>query len=200
MHATLHQIDGIPAPQDTSWVDDVLTCLRARATPAGALVTRPLGSGPGAVIAFWDNSADAAAASGGFGSGSISVGPSQAYEVDVRKGGMSAATPPRFLQLLRFDGPRSPEWLAAYRRSGEERIWPAVRDLPGLVDHVGGTAADGACFSAGSAESVEAFESAERAIFSTELLPWEEPANLTGPDSFVIMRLMHADVPVGADR
>ena len=49
MQATVHPIDGVPGPQDNSWVDAVLTHL---GTPAGALVARPLGVGPGAVVAF----------------------------------------------------------------------------------------------------------------------------------------------------
>ena len=201
MYATVHQIDELPGPHDTSWADDVLAALRALATPAGALVSRPIGPGPGSDVALWDDAADASAAGGGVGrAGSVSVGPSPTYEIDLRKNGTSAGRPAHYLQLIRFDGPRSAEWLAASLRSGEERIWPAVRDLPGLVEVVGGTAADGSTFSAGTAESVEAFEEMGKAIYRTELLPWEDPADLTGPDSFEITRLVHADLPVGADR
>ena len=35
---------------------------------------------------------------------------------------------------------------------------------------------------------------------STELLPGEDPAYLTGPDTFAVLRLLHADLPVGATR
>jgi len=199
MHATVHTIDGIPGPQDTSWVDEVLTALRAAATPAGALITRPLGPGPGCVIALWDDATAAAAATAGFGTGSVTVGPSRSYEIESRRVGVSIE-PARYLQLLVFEGPRSPEWSAAYARAGEQRIWPAVRDLHGLVEHVGGTAADGAVFSATLAQSVEALEASGGAIMSTELLPGEDPAHLTGPDSFSILRLLHADLPVGASR
>lgn len=200
MHATIHTIDGIPGPQDTSWVDEVLTALRAAATPAGALITRPLGPGPGYVIALWDNAAAAAAVTAGFGStGSVTVGPSRSYEVESRRAGVSIE-PAHYLQMLVFEGPRSPEWSAAYARAGEQRIWPAVRDLPGLVEHVGGTAADGAVFSATLAQSVDALEASTGAIMSTELLPGEDPAHLAGPDSFTILRLLHADLPVGASR
>jgi hypothetical protein len=200
MHATLHQIDGNPGPQDSSWVDEVLSALPADAPLAGVLVTRQLVPGPGFLLAFWDGASDAAVAARGLGAvGAVTVGKGRTYEVGSRKAG-PGTQPARYLQLLTFDGPRGPEWSAAYARAGEERIWPAIRDLPGLVEHVGGTAADGSCFSAGLAESVEALEACAAAIMSTELLPGEDPAYLTGPDSMTILRLLHADLPVGASR
>jgi hypothetical protein len=200
MHATLHQIDGNPGPQDTSWVDEVLRALNAVAPPAGALVMRPLVPGPCFLLALWDDAADTAAAAPGLGAtGAVTVGPGKTYEIDWRKAGM-LTRPARYLQLLTFDGPRSPEWTAAYARAGAQRIEPAVRDIPGLVEHIGGRAADGSCFSAALAESVETLEACAVAIMSTELLPGEDPVHLTGPDSVTILRLLHADLPVGTSR
>ena len=48
--------------------------------------------------------------------------------------GRSVGLPPTTAQLVRFDGPRDAAAVAASRRAGDERIWPAVRDLDGLVD------------------------------------------------------------------
>jgi hypothetical protein len=198
MHATVHSIDGIPGPQDTSWVDAVLTALRSRGVPAGALVAAPMGIGPGTVVALWDDGTDAATAPSG-PAGSVTLSPGRAYEVDVRKAGVGTG-PARYLQLLTFDGPHDADWSAAYDRAGEHRVWPAVRDVPGIVEFVGGRARDGARFGATAAESVEALEASAAAIMSTELLPGEDPAHLTGPDSLAVLRLLHADLPVGADR
>ncbi len=198
MHATVHPIEGIPGPQDTSWVDEVLAALRSRGVPAGALVAAPLGMGPGTVVALWDDEADAATAPAG-PVGRVTLGPGRAYGVDVRKAGAGTG-PARYLQLTTFDGPRDAGWSAAYERAGEHRIWPAVRELPGIVEVLGAQAADGARIAATAAESAEALEAAAAAIMSTELLPGEDPAQLTGPDGLTVLRLLHADLPVGAGR
>jgi hypothetical protein len=191
MHATVHPIDGVPGPQDNSWVDAVLTALRA---PAGALVARPLGLGPGFVIAFWTDEP----ATDGVVAGGVTVGPGTAYEIGTHRAGPSAG-PARYLQLTTFAG-RDEAWCAAFDRSGEERIWPAVRDLPGLVGVLTGAAPGGGRMTVTLSDSVEALEAGAAAILSTELLPWEKPEHLTGPDALAILRLLHADVPVGATR
>ena len=196
MHATVHTVEGIPGPQDTAWVDEVLTALRSRGVPAGALIAAPLGMGPGTVVALWDDERDAAPPAGP--AGTVTLGSGRPYEVDVRKAGAGTG-PPRYLQLLTFDGPRDAEWSAAFDRAGEHRIWPAVRDVPGIVEFLGGRSADGGRIAATAAESVEALEDAAKVVLSTELLPGEDPADLTGPDHFAILRLRHADLPVGAD-
>ena len=62
MQATVHLVDGVPGPQDNSWVDAVLAHLDRT---AGALVARPIGLGPGAVVAF------GTAATAGFTAGAV---------------------------------------------------------------------------------------------------------------------------------
>lgn len=198
MHATVHSIEGIPGPQDTSWIDAVLTALRSRGVPAGALVAAALGMGPGTVVALWDDERDAAGAPAG-PAGTVTIHPGREYEVDVRKAGAGAG-PAHYLQLLSFDGPRDAEWSAAFERAGEHRIWPAVRDVPGIVEFLGARRPDGGRVAVTAAESVEALEEAAKVVLSTELLPGEDPADLTGPDSLAVLRLLHADLPVGADR
>lgn len=187
MQATLYDLDGVPGPQDNTWVDAVLGAL---APPAGAIVGRPLGLGPGVAVAFGPTAPD------GFGAGPVSARPGTAYQVDVHRTGRSTA-PAHYLQLTTFTG-RDAEWCAAFDRSGEERIWPAVRDLPGLVALLGLTTADGGRAMLTLTESIEALESGVARIMSTELLPWEKPEHLTGPDGMAVLRLLHADVPAAA--
>jgi hypothetical protein len=192
MQATVHPIDGVPGPQDNSWVDAVLAHL---GTPAGALVARPLGVGPGAVVVLRSEGGDPA----GFAAGPVTAGPGTGYRIDTQHSG-SATGPARYLQLTTFTG-RSPEWTAAFDRSGEERIWPAVKDVPGLVGVLVGSTSDGAGRLALTlAESVESLEAGAAAIMSSALLPWEQPEHLSGPDSLAILRLLHADLPAGAVR
>jgi hypothetical protein len=44
--------------------------------------------------------------------------------------------------------------------------------------------------------SVETPEALRRAILGTELLPWEDPAQLTDPDRIDIDRVLVAQLPV----
>ena len=197
MHATVHPLDGVPGPQDNSWVDPVLTALRARAVPAGALVARPIGLGSGLVVALWD-AADAAAATPGFGpAGPVTVGPGPAYRIAVHRTGRSAG-PARVLQVTTFGGGRGERWGQAFDRADEERVWPAVRDLPGLVASLVGAGPDGTRVVVTAMDSIEQLHAGGAAILSTTLLPWEDPADLTGPDDMAVAWLVHADLPTAA--
>ena len=184
MQATLHELDGVPGPQDNSWVDAVLAHLDH---PAGTLIARPLSLGPGVLVVFGP------ATTAGFTAGPVTAGPGTTYEIVARHTG--AGSRPHYLQLITFDGPRSPEWCAAFDRSGEERLWPAVRDVPGLVGDLTGSTSDGGRLVLTLAESVETLEAGAISALSTELLPWEKPEHLTGPDGAMLLRLLHADVP-----
>ena len=197
MHATVHALDGVPGPQDDSWVDAVLTALRARAVPVGALVARPLGLGAGAVVALWEV-AVAAADAGSGPAGPVTLGPGVPYRVGTHLVGRSAG-PARYLQLTSFAA-RGEGWGERFDRAGEERITPAVRDLPGLVASLGCAGPDGARVSATLTDSLEELHAGTAAILSTTLLPWEDRADLVGPDGLEVLRLVHADVPAGADR
>jgi hypothetical protein len=187
MQATVHLVDAVPGPYDNSWVDAILAHLDR---PAGALVARAIGLGPGVLVAFGTT------ATAGFTAGPVGVGAGTAYEiVDQRPG--RAAGRARYLQLTTFVG-RSPEWCAAFDRSTAERAWPAVQDVPGLVGGLVGSTSDGGRIVLTLAESIEALEAGAIAIMSTELLPWEKPEHLTGPDDLTILRLLHADVSAAA--
>ena len=187
MQATVHLVDGVAGPHDNSWVDAVLAPLDR---PAGALVARAIGFGPGLLVAF------GAAETAGFTAGPVSVRPGTAYEITDQRAGRGRG-PARYLQLTTFAG-RSPEWCAAFDRSIAERGWPAVQDVPGLVAGLLGSTSDGGRIALTLAESIETLEAGAAAIMSTELLPWEKPEHLTGPDDLTILRLLHADVPAAA--
>ncbi len=197
MHASVHPVDGVPGPHDNSWADPVLTALGARAVPAGALVARPMGLGSGLVVALWADAADAAAATPGLGSaGPVTVGPGPAYRIAAHRAGRSTG-PARFLQVVTFRG-RSERWGQAFDRADEERIWPAVRDLPGLVASLTGAGPDGARVVVTATDSIEQLHAGAAAILSTTLLPWEDPADLTGPDDVAVLWLVHAHLPTAA--
>ncbi len=53
MYATMHDVTGLPGPQDDSWVDEVLDAVRASGAPTGLLVSRGITYGDGRLVAFW---------------------------------------------------------------------------------------------------------------------------------------------------
>lgn len=90
-----------------------------------------------------------------------------------------------FAQLTIFDGPRSPELVAAGRRAGRDRIDPLLDSHPeirrDLVARYVLTQPDG-----GSAVLVitgqeDTLDKAIELITTSELLPGEDPALLPGP-------------------
>lgn len=91
-----------------------------------------------------------------------------------------------FAQLVIFDGPRSPELVAARDRAGRERIMPLVSSDPQVRDAHRGTfvlrGPGGAQVVVILSDTVEALRRGEKLIATSELLPGEDPALLPGPD------------------
>jgi len=160
-------------PVDTGWVDEALASAYATGDPLWALVGWPLGGGAGIMITAWSDR-----------------GPFRL--VDSRPG--TGAGPARYMQVITFDGPRSPEWAAAEDYAATHRLWPATRDIPRMVRFLRLRADDNASLVVVLAESADAIDEGIRAVMSTTLLPDEDPALLTPPDRIGIYRLMHADI------
>ncbi len=89
------------------------------------------------------------------------------------------------IQIVSFDGPRSPEQVAASARAGRERIAPLIAADPELRArllagyHCVGD--DGSEVTVVVAADEAFFDTMERLIMTSELLPGEDPALLTGP-------------------
>jgi hypothetical protein len=122
------------------------------------------------------------------------IGGGRHFTVIRRRAGV-AGGPARYLQLTCFDGPRDEAWVQAVDRADDERIWPAVRDVPGNVEALTLTADDGGRVVLVLAETVESLEDGMQRILSTTLLPGEDPAQLTGPDLVDVQRLVHVELP-----
>ena len=145
----------------------------------GAMSLEQLG-GPGAVyITMWDS--EAAARAAGLGDPRTAQ-RSGGYEVTAAERGSAAGTVPTQARILYFDGPRAPEQVAAEDWAGRERLWPATRNLDGLVGLYVLRAPDGGAVIITLATSVAAIDALQRAVMSTQLLPGEDPALLGGPD------------------
>ena len=87
-----------------------------------------------------------------------------------------------YAQLTYFDGPRTPEQLAAADFAGRERILPAISRLGHSLRVYLLRRHDGSGIVLSIADSEQALLDAQKAIMSTELLPGEDPALLPGPD------------------
>ena len=101
-------------------------------------------------------------------------------------------------QIAYFDGPRSPEVVAASERAGRERIIPAVSaDHQIRAGHRGTVVLrqpDGTQLVLVMADSPATLDRGDAVITATPLLPGEDPALLTGPD-----RLERYDVVAAHD-
>ena len=90
------------------------------------------------------------------------------------------------VQIMLFDGPRSDAAVQASERAGRERIDPLVASHPDLRHRLlGGVRAvgpDGAECVVVLADDEDALDTLERLVMTSELLPGEDPALLTGPD------------------
>lgn len=101
-----------------------------------------------------------------------------------------------FAQLVVFDGPRSPELVAATDRAGRERIMPLVSSDPQIRAAHRGTFVlrrpDGGQIELILSDTRDALERAARLINESPLLPDEDPALLRGPDRVEVYDVVHA--------
>jgi hypothetical protein len=142
-------------------------------------------AGPAAVrLTLWDTEDNAAQFMGTrarFGSPAGAL--CQVGEYERGPAGAHVATHAR---LLYFDGPRTPEQVAAADFGGRQRIWPAIRDLGGLVSVYLLRGSDLGWIVVTLATSVGTLEAAQSAVMSADLLPGEDRALLPGPDRIEI--------------
>ena len=181
MHATVRTAAPTPAtapapaPAAPSARDDREPVLRRRLTdPAGTPVLE---------VDLWPDEQQARATG------------DEVWEVVAHLLGRAVGEQPVVGQVVRFDGPRDAAAVAASRRAGLERIWPAVRDLDGLVDTLVLVRPGGAELVLSFATSADHFARAGERIMATALLPGEDPALLTGPDR---IEVLHVAAPVSA--
>ncbi len=91
-----------------------------------------------------------------------------------------------YAQLTYFDGPRSPELIAAADRAGRERIEPAILARSDLRDDLVAVYVlrrpDGGEITLVIVQDEDTLDKAVEVVLATELLPGEDPALLPGPD------------------
>ena len=105
-----------------------------------------------------------------------------------------------YAQLTYFDGPRSPEQLAAHDFAARERIVPVISELDHSYRVYVLRRDDGSQVVVSIADTEQALLDAQKAIMSTELLPGEDPALLPGPDRIDLYPVINVeDVNPGSD-
>ena len=105
-----------------------------------------------------------------------------------------------YAQLTYFDGPRSPEQLAAHDFAARERIVPVISELDHSYRVYVLRRDDGSQIVVSIADSEQALLDAQKAIMSTELLPGEDPALLPGPDRIDLYPVINVEaVNPGSD-
>ena len=101
-----------------------------------------------------------------------------------------------YAQIVHFDGPRSPELIAAGDRAGRERIMPALLADDEVREACVATfvlrAEDGTEIVIVVCDSEEALQRGNEVIGRTTLLPGEDPATLPGPDRVQTLRVVRA--------
>ena len=97
-----------------------------------------------------------------------------------------------YAQLTYFDGPRTPQQLAAAEFAARERILPAVSKLGHSFRVYLLQRHDGSEVVVSIAGSEQALLDAQKAIMTTALLPGENPALLPGPDRIELYPVIDA--------
>ena len=163
-----------------------------------------IGSRKGLNLTLWKSREDAEAAPDRtrsvLGPPPFPLDHDEVYDVVSTAYGSTALEDATVCQVTWFGGPRSAAQVEAMRRAGEERIRPVVEQVPGFVaTYVLCHPADSAVVVATLATSTEAVERITDAVFSTSLLPGEDPALLTDPDRVELYKVENqssAAVPV----
>jgi heme-degrading monooxygenase HmoA len=195
MHARLQTVRALPdqfnSPEATAYLIEVL---EKQPGFHSVHLMLQIGSRQGLNLTLWDSREDAEAAPARtrsvMGPRQFPLDHDEVYDVVSTAFGSTALKDATVCQVTWFGGPLSAAQVEAMRRAGEERIRPAVERVPGFVaTYVLCHPADSAVVVVTLATSTEALERITDAVFSTSLLPGEDPALLTDPDRVELYRV-----------
>jgi len=181
VNATVHTVRR-PADARTDPQDVVRSALPGGAEPSGAVVVEHLDGGEATVVAFWPD-------------GHSAADGARVYRIDDRMDGAAAGRSPLFAQVTWLNGTGNPATAQAAERGGKERIYPAVRDVDGLVGVVVLRSGDDRVVVLALATARETHAEIQDRIMRTPLLSGEDPALLPGPDRMELGRVLLAQVP-----
>jgi hypothetical protein len=175
VYATIHPFT---APTDAR------SALAAGADPVGTVVlASPAGDG-GTLLALWPDP-DSAARSGA----------ARVYRVSDGMRGRAAGRRPMFAQVTWLNGDGDRARADAAEHGGRDRIWPAVREIDGIVEVLALRSDDHRIVVVGLTTDRETHDRVQRAIMATPLLADEDQAQLPGPDRVDLVRVLAAELP-----
>ncbi len=195
MHARVQIVPTLPKPmQNPAANQRLIDALEGHPGFRGVHLLRQIGTRQGLCLTLWDSREDAEVApertQAQLGPRPFPLAVDEVYEVLDTAYGPATLEQATVGKVSWFDGPRSAAQNEAARRAGEERIKPAVEGVPGFVmARVLWRPQDSAVVVVELATSAEALDQMADAVFSTPLLPGEDPALLTGPDRVELYRL-----------
>lgn len=180
MYATIHEF-RCPPDAEPGIREVVAGCLPTGAEPAGLLALADVGGqGRGTAVALWT---DEPATEG------------RVYRVTDEMHGRASGRSPLFAQVTWLNGDGDPVRADAAERGGRDRIWPAVREIDGIVEVLALRSTDDRIVVVGLATGTEIGEQVQQAVMSTDLLPDEDPALLPGYDRIDQARVLFAELP-----
>lgn len=195
MHARLQTVRSLPShlntPEGSAFLIKVL---EGHPGFRGVHLMLQIGSRKALNLSLWDSREDAEAAPSRtatvMGPRPFALDHDAVYDVLATLHGPAAMEDAGVAQVTWFDGPRSAAQVEAMNRAGEERIGPVLEQVPGFVTtYVLTHPEDSGAVLVSLATSTDALEAMTDAVFSTPLLPGEDPALLTGPDRVEVYRV-----------
>jgi hypothetical protein len=179
MYATIHPFTP-PA--------DARSVLGDGAVPVGSVVLASsdgAGDGDGGtLLALWPDAESAGR-----------TGAERVYRVDDVMRGTAAGRRPMFAQVTWINGTGDRARADAAEHGGRHRIWPAVREIDGIVEVLALRSDDHRVVVVGLATGRETHQAVQRTVLATPLLPDEDPALMTGADRIDLVRVVSADLP-----
>ena len=100
-----------------------------------------------------------------------------------------------FAQVTWLNGDGDRARADAAERGGRDRIWPAVREVEGIVGVLALRSDDDRIVVVGLTTDRETHATVQRTVMATSLLPDEDPALLPGPDRIDLVRVLSAELP-----
>lgn len=192
MHATIHRFRRWPDEDAGTWARSLLAGIDGDGQEDACVLGR-LDGGDGALLVLWRSVADAAAArvaDPGF------LAAAGSFAVIEREPGAAAGTDPEFAQVLWFPGGDAAR-TDALVRAGRERIAAAVRPVAGVVATYVLRGDDDVLVVVTLVSGLPVLDDIRRAVFATDLLPWEDPALAGDPERVDVDRVLHARLASG---
>ncbi len=197
MHATLTHLRIVP---DVDHQGLASSLADIAGSPSGVCLTRLAGGGSGLFLAMWPDLAAAEAAAASLtrdqsaGASIVPVGATAVMAVEYVNRADSQE-PARVMNVIAFD-PHDQVWTEAFDRATHERVAPAALSVAGALDGWTLRNASEGTVVLTFATSVDVLAAEQDAISGTELLDWEDPATLGGPDRMETHDVLVARLPV----